>query len=80
MPTRDQVLAQLDALIVGSTSREQAAMWAEQFLGSDEFVDANVWEGITALLGADLKESPDVYLHDHDNIIEWRRRLLNTTG
>lgn len=67
-------------LLSGARSREEIAAWAHSATESNDLdtlqydppgAERRIWNGILYLLGVDLKEAPDVYLHDDGNFREF---------
>ena len=75
VPTKDEVLALLKAVLDGSTSRTAAAEWASEVqdeieeLDSDA-VDPEMWHLLRLAASLDVKSGPD-FLHDDAAIRDW---------
>lgn len=76
-PTRDAVKCVLHELISGTLSREAASDWASVWVVADDpgITDQAVWATIRELSGADLKVSPNEYLHTLDDFRRWLQNL-----
>jgi hypothetical protein len=72
-PSRDDVRRWLRDLIRETVSREEAADWASQYVRAADpgIEDEVVWRALVALAGADLKVSPDEYLHQDVDFRSW---------
>lgn len=79
LPDRATVRSYIEDLIVERRSREEVADWASQFICGDydhiHIVDMPAWEMLSALAGADLKDSPTEYLHVKEDFEEWAKEL-----
>ena len=73
MSLRTQVAKKLEDLANGDISPQVAADWALKAMEGDEpdLRDDAVWRALDRLSGADLRESPGVYLHDSDDFTSW---------
>ncbi|MBN6057279.1 hypothetical protein JYK22_35475 [Nonomuraea sp. RK-328] len=73
-PSRAQVEAQLDGILNGSVTRDQADRWAAEWICADDpaIDDDIVWWALSHLHGIDLRAGPDDdYLHSDDQVAEW---------
>jgi hypothetical protein len=75
VPTRDEVVALLNAVLEGTTSRTAAAEWAaevqENIEDKDaEAVDPAMWHLLRLTASLDVKSGAH-YLHDHTAIRDW---------
>lgn len=82
--SKADITSMFDDLIMSRSSREAVAARArdlreaedEGALVYDPPQDEHIlWDAILYLEGADLKETPEDYLHDDANFIEYRRLL-----
>jgi hypothetical protein len=82
--TRIEISKQFDALIDGTSSREDTEKWAEvrmraQDLGELKYEPAaaadQLWTAIKYLLGVGLKTSPSDYLHSVEDFQAFRREF-----
>jgi hypothetical protein len=82
-PSRVEVEDHLAALADGRLSREEASDWARPFVVEDSThpssMDSSVWQGLLQLNGADLRESPNDYLHDVDDFKKWLADFRRST-
>lgn len=76
-PTRDEVLATMQSVIGGDTSREEAAQWASLWVNHehDPVTDLVLWKALIQLCGVDLKDSPTSYLHSESDVDGWMSAL-----
>ena len=83
-PTRTEVSARLTDLTEGRLSPEEAAEWARPFVTDESLqpahLDKPVWDAVTRLLGADLRRSPNEYLHGPDDFAAWLAEFRQSTG
>ena len=75
VPTRDEVVALLQAVLDGTTSRTAVAEWASEVQENiedrdAEAVDPAMWHLLRLTASVDVK-SGEHYLHDHTHIREW---------
>lgn len=72
-PTKEEVLSRFEFILQGEISREEVADWASEYVMHDSpnVTDETVWELLILACGIDLKNSPDEYLHDEQNIKDW---------
>jgi hypothetical protein len=83
LPTRDEVLRQLDLLVVGAISPADIESWSERWVLWDHtpgnFVvidDMPVWQTLVTLTGANLpSDNPSENLHGRDNFQRWAEQL-----
>jgi hypothetical protein len=73
---------QFDALLSGERTREEVEAWAaERMRAEDEgrltyappADEERLWEAITYLLGVGLRDAPDRYLLDPEDLLDFRR-------
>ncbi|WFU83268.1 hypothetical protein QA645_11155 [Bradyrhizobium sp. CIAT3101] len=76
-PTRSEVREKMLALLGDDTQRQRVADWAAQWVRRLDpgIEDAKVWSAIISLSGADLRTSPDEYLHGDEDFASWLRDL-----
>jgi len=79
-PSRQDVEQKLLGLLKGNVSREDVADWAAQWvrLECPGIEDRAVWSGLKHLAGADLKESPQSYLHHDIDFHAWLDELQSS--
>lgn len=72
-PTKEELLSRFEFILQGEISREEVADWASEYVMQDSpnVTDETVWELLILACGIDLKNSPDEYLHDEQNIKDW---------
>jgi hypothetical protein len=73
-PLPSAVESKLEALILGSLSREDADVWAAQWvkLPASPQMHPAIWRALTRIAGCDLRHGPGgEYLHDDMQIINW---------
>ena len=75
VPTRDEIVALLQAVLDGSTSRTAAAEWASEVQEEIEeldhdAVDPEMWHLLRLTASVDVK-SGENYLHDDATIRDW---------
>jgi hypothetical protein len=75
VPTRDEIVALLEAVLDGTTSRTAAAEWASEVqeeieeLDTDA-VDPDMWHLLRLTASLDVKAG-ETYLHDEAAIRDW---------
>ena len=75
VPTREEIVALLQAVLGGTTSRTAAAEWASEVqeeieeLDTDA-VDPEMWHLLRLAASLDV-QSGDAYLHDEATIRDW---------
>jgi hypothetical protein len=74
-PSRVEVEEHLAALAEGRLSPEEVSDWARPFVVDDSThptpMDWAVWQGLEALIGADLRVTPNDYLHGVADFEKW---------
>lgn len=72
-PTKEEILSRFKLILQGRISREEVADWASEYVMQDspDITDETVWDLLLIACGVDLKDSPDEYLHDEQNIKGW---------
>jgi hypothetical protein len=75
VPTRDEIVALLQAVLDGTTSRIAAAEWASEVQDEIEeedrdAIDPEMWHLLRLAASLDVK-SGDSYLHDEATIRDW---------
>lgn len=72
-PTKEEVLNRFKLILQGTMSREEVADWASEYVMQDspDVTNETVWDLLLIACGVDLKDSPDEYLHDEQNIKHW---------
>lgn len=82
VPTRNEVRAQLLALLSGASTREQLADWAAEWVRMDDppVDDPVVWSALRHFAGADLQTSPGEYLHHDVDFHVWLDEVENAMG
>ena len=83
VPSREDVAARLEALLAdhSAAARENAAAWAVEYILFDdpqlypEVRDAAVWNALTQLAGVDLRDAPDLFLHETEDVAVWLDEL-----
>lgn len=72
-PTKEEVLNRFKLILQGTMSREEVADWASEYVMQDfpDVKDETAWQLLKIACGVDLKDSPDEYLHDEQNIKDW---------
>lgn len=72
-PTRAEVRDKMLGLIGDDKQRQAVSDWAAQWVRrlDPDIEDAQVWLAITRLSGADLRMSPDGYLHGDEDFAAW---------
>ena len=78
IPTRQDVAAQLRALIAGTKTREEVSLWACPYVLDDnlEIPDRVVFDALESLLGADVHGEPGKYLYHEVDFRHWLEELL----
>jgi hypothetical protein len=76
----DEVRDILLKVLNDERSREAANEWAHQLMeandsGSLTYISKGYLGSYPTGLGIDLKDSPDSYLHDRKNILDWLSKL-----
>ena len=75
VPTREEVVALLQAVLDGATSRTAAAEWASEVQEEieeedNDAVDPQMWHLLRLAASLDVKSGTD-YLHDDNAIRDW---------
>jgi hypothetical protein len=75
VPTRDEIVALLQAVLDGTTSRTAAAEWASEVQDEIEdldidAVDPAMWHLLRLAASLDVK-SGDAFLHDDATVRDW---------
>jgi hypothetical protein len=75
VPTRDEIVALLQAVLDGRTSRTAAAEWASEVQDEIEeldtdAVDPEMWHLLRLAASLDVK-SGEAYLHDDATVRDW---------
>ncbi|MFI1649680.1 hypothetical protein ACH4XT_22430 [Streptomyces avidinii] len=73
MPTFEVALKTIEALISGESTREEVADWAMVWVSEreQEVSDLSLWDILSTLSGADMKISPDEYMHGAEDFAAW---------
>jgi hypothetical protein len=75
-----EVSAAFRELINGTRSREEVASWASRIRDADDTeglqyvppsAEVVLWDALEFLIGVDLKDGPDSYLHNLQDIAEY---------
>ncbi|UQZ35446.1 DNA-binding protein [Paenibacillus sp. PK3_47] len=76
-PTIQLILNKFEQVLNCQLKREEVADWASQFVFNDdfEFRDERLWDLLTIASGIDLKDSPDEYLHEEEDIRNWIKKF-----
>lgn len=82
--TANEINDVFDKLLNNKVSREQISDWAltrqkaedngELFYEPSK-AEKKIWKAIIYLLGIDLKDTPTTYLHDVDDILQFKNQL-----
>jgi len=73
-----RIRSQFDAILMGTIEREQVADWARKLREASDREELAVkpesdwevvWKAILFLEGVDLKDAPDSYLHNEEDIL-----------
>ena len=81
-PTIEEIIKKLQQVIEGKISREAVSNWAEkasQYFEVEDSLNQNdisIWKALDVLMGIDLKESPEDYLHNEADIRNWINDLI----
>lgn len=72
-PTKREIIGKLELILQGKISREKVADWASEYVMHEDpnITDEKVWDLLQIVSGVDLKDSPDDYLHDGQDIKKW---------
>ena len=86
----DDVATAFRDLIGGARTREEIASWASRLRAADdgegieyapESAEVLIWEALEFLMGVDMKDGPDSYLHNTDDFVTyWATRRDALTG
>ncbi|WP_404385020.1 hypothetical protein LL946_04025 [Knoellia locipacati] len=81
-PTRDALRQRLLDLLSRRITPEEAADWAAAWVrdASPDVKDQLVWDALKKLSGADLRVSPDEYLHSEPDFHAWLDELEEGEG
>ncbi|GAA2289900.1 hypothetical protein GCM10010149_40940 [Nonomuraea roseoviolacea subsp. roseoviolacea] len=77
-PTRAVLRKAITDMLDGHRTREDVASWAERsMLELEDAVisDPVIWDSLQTLSGADLKDGPDSYLHNAEDLRSWMAEL-----
>lgn len=76
-PTIENIVEKLNLVLKGVITRESVAAWADEFVMKDipTVEDTKVWELLTIVSGIDIKDSPEEYLHNDDDITNWIKQF-----
>ncbi|MFB6453820.1 hypothetical protein ACE38W_01010 [Chitinophaga sp. Hz27] len=78
----------LERLLKSDISRDDASVWAFNLMQAADNgrlvyyppeKEAILWEAIIFIEGLDLREEPDIYLHNEMDIREFLQHVLNET-
>ncbi|NEW74222.1 DNA-binding protein [Streptomyces rhizosphaericus] len=77
MDLRNEIIERLTALTEGTSPPEDVSEWATSTMQGDlpELLDADIWQALDRLSGADLKSDPTTYLHSTEDYVEWLREF-----
>lgn len=75
VPTREEIIALLKAVLEGATSRTAAAEWASEVQDEiededNDAIDPGMWHLLRLAASLDVKSGAD-YLHGDDAIRDW---------
>ncbi|ARE77506.1 hypothetical protein ACFVZ8_22730 [Streptomyces sp. NPDC059558] len=73
LPTFEVALKMIESLISGESTREDVADWAMVWVSEreQEISDLSLWDVLSTLSGADMKISPDEYMHGMEDFTAW---------
>ncbi|WP_314253433.1 hypothetical protein [Streptomyces sp. DSM 40907] len=73
MPTFEVALRMIESLISGEYTREEVADWAMIWVSEreQEVSDLSLFDVLSTLSGADMKISPDEYMHGIEDFTAW---------
>ncbi|AFQ43924.1 hypothetical protein [Desulfosporosinus meridiei] len=80
-PTLEDIIEKLELVDEGKLSREEISNWAErtsQFFESEGTLsekDISIWKSLDVVMGIDIKDSPEEYLHNEIDIRNWITRF-----
>lgn len=76
--TKAEIATAFDDLLTGRRRREEIADWASSVRAADddgrglEYVPARaeraIWEALEFLMGVDLRDAPETYLHNQQDV------------
>ncbi len=82
LPSRPEVVIQLQGLIDGVYTREEVSQWATKWVVEDdpdtEISDEGVWNALESLSGADTPTTDRPYLFEVEDFKIWLAELLNS--
>lgn len=82
LPSRQEVVLQLQGLIDGVYTREAVSQWARKWVVEDdpntEISDEGVWDALEGLLSADLPTTDRPYLFEVEDFRLWLAELLSS--
>ena len=82
LPSRQEVVLQLQGLINGLYTRVEVSDWATKWVVEDdpnaEISDEGVWEALESLSGADLPTTDRPYLFEVEDFKIWLAELLES--
>lgn len=72
-PTCEEILNKFKFILQGKVTREEVADFASYYVFQDtpNIENELTWKLLTIACGVDLKNSPDDYLHDEQDIKDW---------
>jgi hypothetical protein len=82
--TKEEISNKFDELVNQTISREEIANWAAvrqqaEDQGKLEYNpkkdEKKIWKAITYLIGVDLKDGPNSYLHSIEDFLQFRREI-----
>jgi len=77
LPTKDDVILKIEAMMRASETREAVAAWAMEIMNDDtvDLTDALVWNVLKNLGGADLLGDDRPYLYTNEDFADWKAEL-----
>lgn len=74
-PNNKEIQEKLVEFLNGFTTREEVSNWAYGFLDKFTFgndnIDEKTWKYLVTISGIDIKDSPNNYLHNIEDIKNW---------
>ena len=78
-PELSDCICKMKEVLKGDMTREELSDWAGGYVYADdpEVEDERVWNLLILLSGFDLKDSPETYLHDKEELKDWIEEYWN---
>ena len=77
MPSKNEIISKIDALINQTETRESVSAWAFKYI-DDDYLDVNdedVWNALVGLCASDQLGDENSYLYNELDFEDWKNRL-----